>query len=198
MSHWVLPQLGTPILVTAVQRATNLEKQTNEIKKRMDDFQSSVQSRWDVRTSTAKSPSTDEQNILPLENEDEEFAEGFNGVIKSEDLADEPVKLGPDDWLNIEAGVDLEEHGFRQGKVKKRAVDADGAPTGTANDNVSLDGWAREVEFSDGWTEISTANIIAENLLAEVDAEGNGFLLMGEIEDHQKTADATPRHKGTF
>ena len=50
---------------------------------------------------------------------------------KSEDLADvtpddEPVKLGPDNLLNMEVGINLEEHGFRQGKVKKRAVGVDG------------------------------------------------------------------------
>ena len=76
--------------------------------------------------------------LLSLENEDEEFAEGFDRVIKSEDLADEPIKLGPDDLLNVEVGVDLEEQGFQHGKVKKRAVNPDGTPIGNANDNVSL------------------------------------------------------------
>ena len=75
----------------------------------------------------------------------------------------------------MEVGINPEEQGFWLGKVKKRAVNADGAPIGTANNNVLLDSWAREVEFSDGQTEILTANVIAENLLAEVDPENNGF-----------------------
>ena len=76
MSHWVLPQLGILISVTAVQRATNLEKQTDEMKKRMDNFQLSTQCRWDARTSTIESPPTDQLNIPSLENEDEQFTKG--------------------------------------------------------------------------------------------------------------------------
>ena len=57
---------------------------------------------------------------------------------------------------------------------------------------MSLDNRACEVEFSDGQTEVLTATIIAENLLAEVDDEVNGFLFIEEIEDHQKTSDAIP------
>ena len=52
--------------------------------------------------------------------------------------------------MNMEVGVNLEEHGFRQGRVKKRAVDADGKLIGVANDNVSLDSQAHEIEFLDG------------------------------------------------
>ena len=80
--------------------------------------------------------------------------------------------------------MNLEEQGFRHGGVKKRAVDADGTPIGTANDDVLLDNQAHEVELSDGQTETLTANVVAENLLAEVDPEGDGFPFMEEIEDH--------------
>ena len=179
MSHWIPPQSGIPMSVTRVQRATNLEKKTDEIQKRMDDFQLLVQSGWDARTSAVESPPTDEQNVLSLEKRDEEFIQEFNRVIESEDLTDnEPIKLGPDDLLNVEVGFNLKEHGFRQGEVEKRAVNADGTPTGTANNSVLLDSWACEVEFSDGQTKILTANIVAENSLAEVDPEGNGFLFV--------------------
>ena len=63
---------------------------------------------------------------------------------------------------------------------------------------MSLDGRACEVEFSDGQTEVPTADVMAENLLAKADPEGNRFLFMEEIEDHRKTVDATPKHQGTF
>ena len=75
MSHWILPQLGIPTSVTMVQRVTNLEKQTDEMKKRMDEFQLSAQSGWDARTSTIELPSTDQLNVLSLKNEDEDFTE---------------------------------------------------------------------------------------------------------------------------
>ena len=89
------------------------------------DFQLSVQKRWDARTTAAESPPTDEKSLLSLENEDEEFLEEFNGVIEPDESMDESIELGPDDFLNMEVGMNLEEQGFRHGKVKKRAVDAD-------------------------------------------------------------------------
>ena len=68
MSHWTLPQSGIPVSVTTVQRATNPEKQTDKMKRRMDDFQPSVQNRWDARTSAVELPPTDEKNVShPLE-----------------------------------------------------------------------------------------------------------------------------------
>ena len=41
------------------------------------------------------------------------------------------------------------------------------------------------MEFLDGSIEILTANIIAENLLAQVDSEGHRQLLLKEIVDHR-------------
>ena len=93
MSHWVLPQLGIPVSVTTVQKVTNSEKQTDEMKKRMDDFQQSVQSGWDTRTSTVKLPPTDQQNVLALENKDKDFVDEFNRVVRSEDLSDSDKDL---------------------------------------------------------------------------------------------------------
>ena len=82
--------------------------------------------------------------------------------------------------------------------MKKRAVHAEGKPIGIVSNNVSFDSQTCEIEFADGQTEISTAGIVAENLLVEVDAEGNSLLFMDEIEDHRKTSDAIPKDQGTF
>ena len=112
MSCWIQPQSGTPMSVMTVQRVTNLEKKTDEMKKQMDDFQPSVKRRWDAWTSAVESPPTDKQNILSLKKEDDESVEEFDRVIKSEDSADEPAELGPDNLLNVEVGINLEEHGF--------------------------------------------------------------------------------------
>ena len=90
--------------MTAVQRVTNLEKKTDEMKTRMDDFQLLVQKRWDAWTSAVELPPTDKKNVPSLENEDEEFTEGFNGVIKSEDLVDRTRQILPGQFV---------EHGSR-------------------------------------------------------------------------------------
>ena len=75
-------------------------------------------------------------------------------------------------------------------RVKKRKIDDDGIPVGVANDNPLLDNRVYVVEWLDGHTEELMANVIAENLFAQVDDEGNRFVLLDDIVDHRKSADA--------
>jgi hypothetical protein len=53
-----------------------------------------------------------------------------------------------------------------------------------------------EVELADGTTEEYYANVIAENLFAQVDSEGNQYVLMKEISDHRKDDSAIPASDG--
>jgi hypothetical protein len=47
-----------------------------------------------------------------------------------------------------------------------------------------------DIQFPDGHTESYAANIIVENMYAQVDSEGNQFLLLSEIMDHRSDATA--------
>ena len=53
-----------------------------------------------------------------------------------------------------------------------------------------------DIEFTDGSVEKYTANVIAENMFAQVDDEGNQYLLMNEITDHRKENTAIPISDG--
>ena len=68
-------------------------------------------------------------------------------------------------------------------KVKKRLKENQGRPIGTASDNPILDTRMYEVEYQDGHTAALAENIIAENLFAQVDEEGNRSVLFDEIVD---------------
>ena len=70
-------------------------------------------------------------------------------------------------------------------RVKKRLKDNEGRPIGRAHKNPILDTRMFEVEFQDGHTQAMSANAIAENLFAQVDADGHRMLLMEEIIDHR-------------
>jgi hypothetical protein len=50
----------------------------------------------------------------------------------------------------------------------------------------------------DGETEILTANIIAENLLAQVDEDGHREMMIARIEDHRVLEDAIPIEEGAY
>ena len=54
------------------------------------------------------------------------------------------------------------------------------------------------MQFVDGTTELLTANIIAENILAQVDEEGRRQQMFEEILDHRVLPDAIPKSQGTY
>jgi len=58
------------------------------------------------------------------------------------------------------------------------------------NKNIHLDSRLYEVEFLDGSMETLSSNIVAENLLSQVDQDGHREMLLDEIIDHQKDATA--------
>jgi hypothetical protein len=74
--------------------------------------------------------------------------------------------------------------------VVGRKHDAKGNPVGIANNNPLLDTRVYEVEFPDGHTEEYAANMITESIYAEVDPEGNQYLIIDEITGHQKDENA--------
>ena len=194
MSYWILPKSGIPISATTVQRVTNLEKQTDAFKSTMNDFQKQLERKWDVASATFTAP--DDSNLLSLDDEDKSFLDEFNRVIDSKDIPNAEDLSARDPYINMELGFNREEDGYRYAKVKRRAIDKDGKPIGVANSNPLLDSRQYDVEYIDGKLETMTANIIAENLFAQVDDDGNRFLLIDEIEDHRKTKNAIPITEG--
>ena len=68
--------------------------------------------------------------------------------------------------------------------LKRSKLDDKVKAVETMNNNLLLDNISYEVEFDDGTTEFLTANIISENLLAQVDEEGNSQMRLDEIIDH--------------
>ena len=67
--------------------------------------------------------------------------------------------------LTLDQGGDRTEFA----RVKKILKDENIRPIGVANKNAILDAWMYEVEYNDGYTASLTANLIAENLFAQVD-----------------------------
>ena len=72
------------------------------------------------------------------------------------------------------------------GKVARQSLDADGRMTGTYHDNPFLNTITYDVEFPDGQVKEYGTNIIAENMLTQVDLDGYSLSLMDSIIDHQR------------
>jgi hypothetical protein len=77
-------------------------------------------------------------------------------------------------------------------KVTGRKRASDGTPVGVAHSNPILDAREYEVSFPDGLTDCCAANMIAESLYSQVDADGREFILMKEIVDHRPDRSVVP------
>lgn len=204
MSYWILPPSGIPISCVTVQRLTELEKDTTRWQEEMKRYDRGLAERY---AATSADLSHSHKDIPPdrsidIAGEDEEFQKEFARIIDDPGLKHEDedyhAEYGkPDPYLNMELGLPRgPDDELAHARVKRRAVDEAGTPIGKPADNPMLDSRQYEVEFMDGSKETLTANIIAENLLAQVDEEGHRQLLFDEIIDHRTTKDAIPKAKG--
>ena len=71
-----------------------------------------------------------------------------------------------------------------------------GKPISHAHATPLFDSHEYEIEFTDGTCEKYQVNIIAENMYAQVDSEGNQYLLLQEITDHRSNNSAIPISEG--
>ena len=178
----------------------------------MKDFDVKIAERLDIKGSDLSRmvSNVDGWNKLSILEEDPEFMEEFNRVINDakvphgadddvNDREDKASVVPMDDeepvhenlYMNMEIGLPQgDDDSLMPAKVKKQNVDNEGNVVGIASNNPLTDTCAYEIEFIDGTTEVITANIIAENLLAQVDEEGHRQMMLDEIIDYRKLPSA--------
>ncbi len=83
--------------------------------------------------------------------------------------------------------------GYKAATVLCRKHDIHGNPIGMANQNPILDTRIYEVQFTDGHVEEYAANVITENLYAQIDEDGHHNLILQEFIDHRKSTEAVSR-----
>ena len=71
------------------------------------------------------------------------------------------------------------------GKVTQRAINPNGKIEGEYDDNPVLNSHLYEVEFTDGSVREYSANLIAENMLTQVDEDGYSLTMMNAIINHE-------------
>ena len=193
MSYWILTIAGHVVSCTDVQRLTKMEQETSVVNENMLIFNDRINKAFDIKVYdlSKQTSSVDRWNMLSIDQFDEEFAAEMNRVIDDAQLPhakDDNIEIDvKDNYLNIEIGLPRGDDGtLHHATVKRRKVDDEGEPLGTPHNNPILDSRQYEVEFMDGTVEVLTANVIAENLLAQVDEEGHRQLLLDEIIDFRK------------
>ena len=104
-------------------------------------------------------------------------------TLEVEDIADSTGKLidqqpAYDQIINAEVQVQLGEE-MVNGKVIQRTIGPGGQVTGTYDNNPFLNSIIYDVEFPAGQVKEYAANIIAENMLTQVDSEGHEHHING-------------------
>ena len=102
----------------------------------------------------------------------------------------EPTPEVADNYLSMEILFPRGD-AMARGRVISRKRDADGNPTGRQHDNPILDTRVYNVQFDDGEISELAANVIAENLYAQCDPEGNQYILLEGLVDYRRNDTAT-------
>ena len=82
---------------------------------------------------------------------------------------------------------------LKMARVVGRAVGPDGLTTGTFSDIPILNSIVYDVEFPDGEFKEYSANVIAENMLSQVDDEGFTLTMLDSILDYKKDDSAVEK-----
>ena len=117
------------------------------------------------------------------------FHEEFARVITTGEIPEADDEFDPEifeNYVNMKLSLDRQSDGPEFARVTKRLKDKEGRSIGIASDNPILDTRMYEVEYADGHKAAMTANNIANNLFAQVDQDGNRFVLFNEIINHRK------------
>lgn len=193
MSYWILPQTGIPIVRSTVQRVTILEQQTDAIRQRMIDFDKEIHDKFRGDFHVDVDGEKNHQ-LLGVLMEDPDFVNEFHKSFSHEDIPEADYTPDTyDSYLNMELAIDRGGEQPAFGTVTKRLKDAHGKPIGKANANPVLDTRLYEVRFVDGETMPITANLVAQNMYAQVDTDGHRMVLFDEIIDTRRSNDAVSK-----
>eukprot|EP00804_Cyclotella_cryptica_P004620 CCRYP_006942-RA/>CCRYP_006942-RA protein AED:0.23 eAED:0.23 QI:0/-1/0/1/-1/1/1/0/675 len=147
-------------------------------------FLASLEGRWGPKTiikdlgPDVLNLSPDPDNFDPWEDED-----GPSFPKLDDDLA--AVEAAGDFLVNSEVLLPVgNSQELAQVLCQKR--ESDGKVVGTAHHNPALDTRVYEVRFPDSRTEELAANVIAEAVYAQCDADGNQYILLDAIVDYHK------------
>lgn len=83
-------------------------------------------------------------------------------------------------------------------QVKRWCIDDEGHKVGASTNNILLDTRNYNYISQSGDSEIFAANIIAENLLSQIDEERHQQLMIDEIINHRSNSSAIPKYQETY
>ena len=135
----------------------------------------------------------EEEDFIEYEDEEEE-PQITPEIDEAVDARGKAINLNPPHDTLINANIQLQHEDMMQiGKVTQRAIGPDGKTAGRYDSNPVLNSLIYEVGFPDGQVKEYAANVLAENLLSQIDSEGFSNTLFDGIVDFKKDDTATEK-----
>ena len=187
MAQWILKANGNVVPRRSSRPLTVAEIHSpTEIKKR-NIFDGLIERRWGTSINPPKLLNDLDDNEFEEYEDDDESRRVVPDIEDSVDANGKLLNQEPayDKILRSEVSLQLGEH-MSIGKVIKRALGPDGTVAGTYDENPCLNTMIYEVEFPDGQLKEYAANVIAENMLTQVDSDGFSLTMMEAIIDYRK------------
>jgi hypothetical protein len=191
-----LTEAGRVIAWTTVQRITNLELTTDEVKQwcsQYDQWVTHILNDANCIIPHGEDIVLQDWNDYPIANYPD-FIDEFDNVVSDDRVPKEDDNFTPDVFddhtyfrteITLPRGRgDQEDDEFT--KVTKRLRNKEGRPIGTAHDNPLLDTREYKVEFLDGHRESLSANVIAQHMFSQMDEEGHQHLLLDNTMDFRR------------
>ena len=121
-----------------------------------------------------------------LAEDDKYFQSEFNKVFEKPAVKEADEEFTPylyNKYVNMELTLDRGGDRTEFARLEKRLKDSNRRPIGVADDNPILYSRIYEVEYRNGCVAAMADNVIADNLFAQVDQEGNRFVHINSITD---------------
>lgn len=199
LTFWILPESCRVIARSTVWSLTEDETADPIVQSRMAELDLSISAKIGDSVSDdiidpelgELFPSVPDDIYLPEDDGEYDPYEPESAMPEADDITPEAY----DQYLTAE--VLLPNMGtVTKGRVISRKRDSDGNLVGRQHSNPILDTREYVVEFPDGATDVFTANLIAENLYSQVDADGKTYTLLDEILDHKSDGSAVLKDDG--
>ncbi len=188
LCYWLLLPSGKVIARTTVQHVIREDLLNEDVRQQVEEFDCNVEERlndqglWLATFFLQDEDDTNYTGGVTTTPKEEEYGDMLTtDTLEADDVDDEAL----DKYLNTELIFDMGTGAVRRGRVIKRAKGTTGQPIGRGHANPLFDTREYVVEFTDGSTENYFANVIAENMYAQVDDEGRQYQLLDEIADHR-------------
>lgn len=202
MAQWILKSNGKVVPRRTVRPLRDDETRNPIVQSQQADFDGFIQRRYGTGINPPQSDTYDQDEF---EDDALHNMESLESRADAEDSTDQHgilINQQPawDNMLQAEIVLNKDSHmgpTVSRGIVARRALSPSGKTTGTYDPNPILNTMQYEVEFDDGTMCEYAANVIAENMVNQIDMEGFTVRMLESIVDHKRDHDvAVPKEKG--